>query len=54
MPQAEETAALCKDVNRVEVDQCDFWTALRELRPSLSYEELDRYQQIRKQYEASS
>ncbi|KAK9918621.1 hypothetical protein WJX75_005422 [Coccomyxa subellipsoidea] len=52
--QAEETPADDKDVDEVEVDQCDFWTALRELRPSLSFDELARYQNIRKQYEASS
>ena len=40
--------------NEVEVDQCDFWTALRELRPSLSLDELARYQQIRMQYETRS
>ncbi len=52
--QAEERSSQDEDVDEVEVDQCDFWTALRELRPSLSTEELARYQNIRKQYEASS
>lgn len=52
--QAEEIKLQDQDVDEVEVDQCDFWTALRELRPSLSFEELQRYQVIRKQYEASS
>ena len=54
LAQAEECPPQDKDVDEVEVDQCDFWTALRELRPSLSSEELARYQNIRKQYEASS
>lgn len=52
--QPEHIPADDKDVDEVEVDQCDFWTALRELRPSLSFDELARYQNIRKQYEASS
>ncbi len=52
--QAEEVGSQDQDVDEVEVDQCDFWTALRELRPSLSFEELQRYQVIKKQYEASS
>ncbi|BDA49160.1 Peroxisomal biogenesis factor 6 [Coccomyxa sp. Obi] len=52
--EEEEIGSQDQDVDEVEVDQCDFWTALRELRPSLSFEELQRYQVIRKQYEASS
>ena len=40
-----------EEVEDVVVDQCDFWTALQELHPSLSVEELARYDQIRMQYE---
>eukprot|EP00884_Botryococcus_braunii_P001649 jgi/Botrbrau1/11485/Bobra.0360s0012.1 len=35
----------------VLVEPADFWDALRELRPSLSREELARYQALRMQYE---
>ncbi len=35
----------------MSVGQRDFWSALQELRPSLSLEELARYQAIRAQYE---
>ncbi len=37
----------------VVVDQCDFWTALRELRPSLSADEMARYQQMQLQFAAA-
>lgn len=35
----------------VLVEPVDFWDALRELRPSLSREELARYEALRLQYE---
>lgn len=35
----------------VLVEPIDFWDALRELRPSLSREELARYEALRMQYE---
>ena len=46
-----EEAGEGKEVEDVEVSQGDFWAALRELRPSLSLEELARYSALRRQYE---
>jgi hypothetical protein len=39
------------DDEDVVVEPADFWDALRELRPSLSREELARYQALRMHYE---
>lgn len=36
----------------VEVSQADFWTALRDLTPSLSAAEMQRYQGLRQQFES--
>ena len=49
--QAEQMGGADEEVEDVVVDQCDFWTALQELHPSLSPAELARYDQIRMQYE---
>ena len=49
--QAEQLGEDASEVEDVRVGQGDFWSALQELRPSLSLEELARYQQIRAQYE---
>ena len=46
-----EEAGDGKEVEDVEVCQGDFWSALRELRPSLSLKELERYSALRRQYE---
>lgn len=37
--------------DEVIVDLCDFWDALRELRPSLSMEELARYKAVKDQHD---
>ena len=47
----EEEAGDGKEIEDVAVSQGDFWSALRELRPSLSLEELERYSALRRQYE---
>lgn len=38
----------------VEVKQDDFLKALQEITPSLSLQELERYERIRQQYEGGS
>ena len=50
--QADETGRKADDAEEVVVDLCDFWAALRELRPSLSMDELARYKAIKEQHEA--
>jgi len=50
--QADETGRKADDGEEVVVDLCDFWAALRELRPSLSMDELARYKAIKEQHEA--
>lgn len=52
--QGEEGGGAAQDSDEVTVDLCDFWAALRELRPSLSMEELARYKTIKEQHEAQS
>lgn len=51
MRTQEEEAGDSEEVEEVEVTLGDFWSALRELRPSLSAEELARYAALRRQYE---
>jgi hypothetical protein len=41
------------NAQEVTVDQCDFWTALQGLRPSLTMDELARYHQMRMQFAAA-
>ena len=48
----EEEAGAEQAAGEVEVSQGDFWAALRELRPSLSLEELARYSALQRQYES--
>jgi len=48
----EEAAGAEQAEGEVEVSQGDFWAALRELRPSLSLEELARYSALQRQYES--
>ncbi len=52
--QAEEGSTTAGGSEEVTVDQCDFWAALRELRPSLSPDELERYRVIKEQHEAQA
>ena len=50
--QAEEGGGTASEGDEVIVDLCDFWAALRELRPSLSLDELQRYKALKQQHEA--
>ena len=50
--QAEVGTEAAQQHDEVVVDLCDFWDALRELRPSLSMEELERYKAIKDQNDA--
>lgn len=52
--QAEEGSTTASPSEDVTVDLCDFWAALRELRPSLSPDELERYRVIKEQHEAQT
>ncbi|CAK0786225.1 hypothetical protein CVIRNUC_009438 [Coccomyxa viridis] len=52
--EAEVGNEAARQDDEVVVDLCDFWDALRELRPSLSMEELERYRAIKDQHEAHS
>ena len=52
--QAEGGNEAAQQHDEVIVDLCNFWDALRELRPSLSMEELERYRAIKDQHEAHS
>ena len=52
--QAEEGGTQAGGNEEVTVDLCDFWAALRELRPSLSPDELERYRAIKEQHEAQA
>ncbi|CAL5226879.1 g9752 [Coccomyxa viridis] len=52
--EAEEGSTTAGGSEEVTVDQCDFWAALRELRPSLSPDELERYRVIKEQHEAQA
>ncbi len=52
--QAEEGSTTAGSGEEVIVDLCDFWAALRELRPSLSPDELERYRVIKEQHEAQA
>lgn len=52
--QAEEGGGTASKGDEVIVDMCDFWAALRELQPSLSLDELQRYKALKEQHESSS
>ena len=52
--QAEEESGTGDGSDEVIVDLCDFWAALKELRPSLSPDELERYRSIKEQHEAQA
>ena len=52
--QAEEGNTATDSSEEVIVDLCDFWAALRELRPSLSPDELERYRVIKEEHEAQA
>ena len=51
---AQEESGTGDGCDEVIVDLCDFWAALRELRPSLSPDELERYRIIKEQHEAQA